>query len=74
MVQHDGFWGAIVPIEVGHEEVGEVFGISFLMPWNGDWLLGELAHNDEGGVKSVLVSGEASEVHRDVLEGVAWYW
>ena len=54
--------------------MGEVFGISFLMAQNGDWLLGELAHDDKSGVKSMLVGGEAPEVHRDVLEGVAWYW
>ena len=54
--------------------MGEVFGVGFLMAWNGDWLLGESAHNDKGSVKSMLVSGEALKVHRDVLEGVAWYW
>ena len=59
---------------MGHKEAGEVFHISFLMAWNGDWLIGESAHDNKGGVKSMLVGGEASEVHRDVLEGAAQYW
>ena len=48
---------------MGQEKAGKFADVCFLLAGDGEWLFHELADEDEGCIISVLVVGEATEVH-----------